>query len=335
MWLSAVISLLSAFATSLLAVYCFAENQWLRGLWAHGLSVVLAAIGLHLWLRHARCSQTGLYAITMLATFLLPGFGALSVPLAAVYGARNPVPVEEEETLVVEVPRLPFKPLSMDQALSFSRGGLFEVLERSSDMDKQVVAVMATTRMKAKQAIPILKVAMRDESDDVRLLAYSIKDKKESEINSRIKRLIQILEQDEQRPGRKLLSERELAATERSLAFLYWELVYLDLAEGEIREYFLEQVIQHAESALRVMAYGPLTLLLGRARLERGDYADARVAFDLAERTGVERLALAPYRAEIAFQERRFSDVREHLMEVGVSPHEAMREVLEFWLKAA
>jgi len=335
MRLLALVSLTIGGSASVVVFHLIAQDAWREGLLVHGLAVLMSAFGLLLWLRHVGCNQRGLYPLTLAATLLIPGFGVLSLPLAAAYGARNPVRIEEEDTLTVEVPRLPFKPLAMDQSLSFSRGGLFEVLERSSDTEKQVVAVMATTRMKAKQAVPLLKVAMRDEADDVRLLAYSIKDKQESEINSKIKRLIQVLDEEGQRPDRKPLTERERAATERSLAFLYWELIYLDLAEGDIRAFFLEQVVSRAESALDVMNYGPLALLLGRAYMEQGRYEQAKNVFDAAEHSGVERLVLAPYRAEIAFHERRFPEVRARLMEVGGSPHEAMREVLDFWLKSA
>ena len=335
MRLPALASLGLGWCGSVIALYLMSEGRWREGMLVHGIACASGALGLGLWLRDVACTQKGLYPLTVAASVLIPGFGTLALPLAAAYGAKNPEALEEEDTMTVEVPRLPFKPLAMDQSLSFSRGGLFEVLERSSDTDKQVVAVMATTRMKAKQAVPLLKVAMRDEADDVRLLAYSIKDRKESEINSKIKRLIQVLDDDDANAGRKPLTERERAATERSLAFLYWELIYLDLAEGDIRDYFLDQVITRAEAALDVMAYGPLAALLGRACMEKGDYERAKAAFAQAEHSGVERLVLAPYRAEIAFQERRFSEVRSRLMEVGGSPHEAMREVLDYWLRPA
>ena len=333
--LAALFSLLLATAISLLTLYLVTIDQWRAAMLLHAAAFCLGALSLRRWLIAAGCEQRGLYQITLLMSGCIPGFGALALPLAAVYGTRNPVIVAEDDTMTVEVPRLPFKPLATDQSLSFSRGGLFEVLERSSDTEKQVVAVMATTRMKSKQAVPLLKVAMRDESDDVRLLAYSIKDRKESEINSKIKRLLEVLDEDGRHPDRKPLSARETAATERSLAFLYWELVYLDLAEGDIRDFFLEQVVRRATSALREISYGPLTMLLARAHMERGAHGPADEALELAERSGVDSVVLAPYRAEVAFHERRFSEVRDRLLEAGTSPHEALREVLDYWLKPA
>lgn len=329
--LSLVVGLCAGVAT----VFSIVQNDWPVALAMHCTAAVFSGIGLKDWLRRKRCSQYGLFNISMFMIALVPGFTLLALPVAMAYGANNPATQDEDNTLVVEVPQLPFKPLVFDQSLSFSRGGLFEVLERSSDIDKQLVAVMATTRMKAKQAIPLLKVAMRDNVDDVRLLAYSIKDKKESEINSKIKRLMQRLNADDDNPGMKILGTRERAATERSLAFLYWELVYLDLAEGDIRAFFLEQVVTRASAALGELSYGPLAVVLARARLEQGEYSAASAALLEAERSGVDRLVLAPYRAEIAFQEGRFHEVRNRLQEVGSSPHEALREVLDYWLKTA
>lgn len=328
MRLAALVSLClaAALGAATLALIVFGQVSCAAA--AHVLSALVGAVGLKGWLTAVESRQRGLLALTAGMIGLVPGFSLMAVPVAAVYGARNPVRAVVDDTLVVEVPRLPFKPLAFDRSLSFSRGGLFEVLERSSDTDKQVVAVMATTRMKSKQAVPLLKVAMRDEADDVRLLAYSIKDKKESEINGKIKHLLQILDQFG-------LSKRERASTERSLAFLYWELVYLDLAEGDIRDFFLEQVVERARSALDAIAYGPLSVLLARAYMEQGNWGEAGDALDAAEAAGVDRLVLAPYRAELAFHEGRYDEVRRRLLEIGSSPHESLREVLDYWLKVA
>ncbi len=338
MRLLALASLTLSFAAGVATLYLILAGSWTLVLASHAGGLALGGLGLAVWLREAACNQRGLLGLTLSMMALIPGFSMVAVPLAAAYGSRDPKLEEEDGTVTVEVPRLPFKPLAFDQSLSFSRGGLFEVLERSSDTDKQVVAVMATTRMKAKQAVPLLKVAMRDEADDVRLLAYSIKDKKESEINSKIKQLLSVLEGDDGGQTGEAgtpVSARERAATERSLAFLYWELVYLDLAEGDIRDFYLNQVVTRAKASLAVTTYGPLIVLLARAYMAQEDFCSAEEALDAAEEAGVESMGLAPYRAEVAFHRGRFAEVRERLLEAGHSPHEALREVLDYWLKAA
>ncbi|MGZ0843230.1 HEAT repeat domain-containing protein, partial [Klebsiella pneumoniae subsp. pneumoniae] len=60
------------------------------------------------------------------------------------------------------------------------------VLRHAPDPNQRLTAIFATRRMPGKEAIPILKLALRDPADDVRLLAYSMLDQKESRINQRI-----------------------------------------------------------------------------------------------------------------------------------------------------
>jgi len=166
-----------AFASSASAVYLLFTEAWHTALGTHAITVVFSAMAITAWFKFKQVDQKGLWLITMLPITLIPGFCMVALPAALIYGATPPKQAELDLTMSVPTPDLPFKPLQFDSQLAFSRGGLFEVLERSSDPEKRLTAVMATTRMPSQLAIPLLKIAMRDAVDDVRLLAYSIKDK--------------------------------------------------------------------------------------------------------------------------------------------------------------
>ena len=104
----------------------------------------------------------------------------------------------------------------------FNDGGLQDVLRHAPDTEKRMAALFATRRMPPREAIPILKLALRDPADDVRLLAYSMLDKQESEINLRIEAAL-----------RQLAAEgAHRTALHDALARWYWELAYLGLAQG-------------------------------------------------------------------------------------------------------
>jgi hypothetical protein len=60
-------------------------------------------------------------------------------------------------------------------------------------------------------------------------------------------------------------------------------------------------------------ADGDSWLLYGRILLELGEYALARGAFISAGVNGIDEQQLLPWLAEIAFLERRFADVKQHL----------------------
>ena len=117
------------------------------------------------------------------------------------------------------VPELPFKPRERKQELMFSDGGLQDVLRHARDPDQRLTAIFATRRMRSKEAIPILKLALRDPSDDVRLLAYSMLDQRESRINQRIEHALASM--DSASTDRKIALHGELARWYLSLIHIF------------------------------------------------------------------------------------------------------------------
>jgi|GEM_PF-2848621 len=327
-----------AFSSSISSVYLLFTSTWHTALGTHAMTVLFSGLSVAFWLKFKGNKQKGLWLLTMLPIAFIPGFCVVGLPGVLIYGARPPKVEEQDLTMLVPTPKLPFKPLQFDSQLSFSRGGLFEVLERSSDPDKRLVAVMATTRMQPQQAIPLLKIAMRDAVDDVRLLAYSIKDKHESTINENIKELSEGLglsgsASDTSLDGQEVTQEQ--ASAFRSLAFAYWELVYLELAEGQIRLFCLEQTIEHAERALHILRDAPLAALLARAQLQRGDTQAATDALAIASEFGMQPETLAPHKAEIAFFEQRYDDIPKAMAALKDIKHDSLYDVNDYWRKTA
>jgi polysaccharide biosynthesis protein PelE len=89
----------------------------------------------------------------------------------------------------VGVPELPFKPLNVQKQPIYGQAGMISVLRHAQDPERRIKALIATRQMTSQEAIPVLKEALRDPVDDVRLLAYSMLDAKEEEINASIRRL--------------------------------------------------------------------------------------------------------------------------------------------------
>ena len=231
---------------------------------------------------------------------LLIPFAVVALALATLFGFLNPRVKKVEPLRLVPIPSLPFKPLEVDTGLAFANGGLFDVLRHSADVDKRRTAVMATTRMRDNVAVPLLKLAMRDPVDDVRLLAYSIKDKIESRINHTIR------EEQEKLANHK---GEDPADIHRVLAFSYWEMVYLDLVEGDLRNFIIGQAIEHANLCLASKADGAVNTLIGRAELARGNYTEALAALHTAVANGSRPATVASYLAEIYYQRGDFMAV--------------------------
>ncbi len=265
------------------------------------------------------------YAFVTLLIFFIPGLGMLGAVVSILLGLYRPHAQRPDYTLATAVPELPFKPVTIDTNLSFAGGGLYDVLRNASDSDKRLKAVLATQRMHERKAIPILQVALKDAVDDVRLLAYSILDKKENGININIKNGLTEL-------GTATSAQRP--AIHKRLAFLYWELVYMGLAQGDVLLHILNTAKQHIEKVLAETNDSGAYFLLGRILIREGALQQAQQAFQKASEFGMDKFRISSYLAEIAFLQRDFTQIPLILGELPSSERERepIAAVADFWL---
>ncbi len=270
-------------------------------LFAHGLGSALLCVGVWLLLpRRYKFPLPWSPLFLFSLAFFVPLIGAVGVAAAVFPALYLPRQRGEQAWQAMGVPGLPFRPKEKRLDMMFSDGGLQDVLRHAPDPNQRLTAIFATRRMPGKEAIPILKLALRDPADDVRLLAYSMLDQKESRINQRIEAALGRLAGAT--PARR-------GALQGTLARWYWELAYLGLAQGSVLEHILEQAREHTDQALRGAPSADLHLLAGRIALEQGRLEDAGRALQAAEEAGIDSAQLAPFRAEVAFFQRRYRDI--------------------------
>lgn len=232
--------------------------------------------------------------------FFIPVLGMVGVVLAvfpALYTQRQH---EEQVWQNTGVPELPFRPLERRNSPMFNDGGLQDVLHLASDPERRLNALLATRRMPSQESVPMLKLALRDPADDVRLLAYSMLDQKESRINQHIERLLDRLGSP---------NEEHPAALHAGLARWYWELAYLGLAQGSVLDHVLDQARGHVQQSLAIELDPDLQLLGGRIALEQGELSTARSFFKQAENGGIYFEKIAPFLAEAAFKSEDYAEV--------------------------
>lgn len=172
-------------------------------------------------------------------------------------------------------------------------------------------------------AIALLRRALEDSEEDVRLLAYSLLESKSRTAYRAIHESTRALEEA---PGRR-------HALHRLLAFQHWELAWLGLAEGECLSHALEMARRHALAALESeTASASLYILLGRIHLRSNAPGQAAGAFAQALQLGAPRTSLAPWLAEAAYAQRRFDLVRGHLLEADLfGGSETVERLRRYW----
>jgi len=228
--------------------------------------------------------------------------GLLFGVLAALY-----LPRHEPSTpfVTVAIPDLPFRPLDVREQPLYGSGGMMGILRNAPDPEKRIQAVMATRQLRDQDAIPILRVALRDPEDDVRLLAYSLLDGKEQRINEQIRHLLD---------GLATASGQRAGLLHRQVANQYWELAYLGLASGDVYEHILQQVLKHYDAAIAELGSDEALLFQrGRVLLKLGREKEAETAFRASLEKGMGEADVLPYLAETAYLRRDWPAVRAYL----------------------
>lgn len=189
-------------------------------------------------------------------------------------------------------------------------------------------SLLASSSASNPSSNALLRDMLNDPSDEIRLLAYGLYDRREKSIAEQLAREHGALAAAEK--SGDLVVARHL---HHRIALLYWELVYQVLVQGDMQRYALEQALSHAVRALDgSMADGALWLLIARIRLNRGELDLANAALEAARQNGVPSHGMLPYLAELRFKQRRYAEVRAMMRALGVQPAtERLYAIQQFW----
>jgi len=189
-------------------------------------------------------------------------------------------------------------------------------------------AMAALRHVPARTAAPVLRDALGDPSEELRLLAYGMLDQMEKRVNLAIAGELQAFEQA------AAGSSRALQGAER-LSDLYWELVYDELAQGDLRTHAIEQSLRFADIVLQSQPdHAALQLRRGRLLAESGRAQEAQEALDRAGSLGLPATRILPYLAQLRFEQRDFGGARALMRELdqwGALPR--LRPVIDYWTR--
>jgi hypothetical protein len=267
-------------------------------------------------------------AVAGTLVFTLPGLGFLGLVWVVLPHLASPRRQAADHVLELELPAF-----SQSESVAFETGrdiaSIEDELSPERPVAHRVQSVMALRRMDPQRAVPLLRIALADPSEDVRLLAYAILERREKQIRSRITRALAEL----QEAGTLDVTDSAQLTCLRGLANDHWELVYGEFSEGEGQKLNLDQAARWAETALSAQFDGTTALLLARVRIKQNEPQSAWQLVVAAERAGVAPGVCAPLLAESAFLMRKFDAIPRLLARVADDPtsHARLEPVARFW----
>ncbi|WP_024600622.1 HEAT repeat domain-containing protein [Pseudoalteromonas sp. TAE56] len=299
--------------------------NWFLAILLHAIaSILFAFVSYFLIPKKYKTTPYSSLVLMFLLLFTLPVLGIIGVVVALTFALCKPLKNDDIEIEEHKIPELPFEARAISANPTYFMGGLKAILKHASEPNKRLSAVMAARHMSDSQAIPILKLALKDLEDDIRLLAYSTLDGKETKLNEKISLYQQEIAITTKQP--------KLSNLQKQLAELYWELSYLGLAQGPLRKYVLEKAEALAQQSIEHVKTPATFIFLGRISLALNKYEIAHGYLLKATESGMARRHVLPYKAEVAFCMNKFDDCKRYLKELPEQPKGSeLRHLQEYW----
>lgn len=306
---------LEALACALLAAALGPAPEWI------GLAVVLhtgaAATGAWLLSRAApRRARASAVALALGLILAVPALG-----LAGILALRQRLARAVEQASIEASPAPEFavaaEPLGESEGRG-PRGTAVRALlrDRAASTEARSRALLALDRAPVQAAAPLLREALSDPGEELRILACLMLERREALLRATLTRAADELAAARARSD---LSAQRTAL--RSIAQQHWERVYQGLVQDDWVEHVLHSAREAARGALSLDDQdGSLWLLLARIDLRSGDLEAAETALRAAQEAGLARTSALPYWAELRFRQSRPTEVAAVLRELGPAP---------------
>jgi len=274
---------------------------------------------------HYRTRKTATIALLFALGFMAPIFGPLGVVLLVrlnLAGHQSGLRPQPLQTL-----DLPEFDLRSKESARAAQNAIRSRLARHVPEPLRLQSLLTLQAVPQTVANPILVDLLADEIDDIRLVAFGMLDAKEKNLSQHI--------QAEQKKLANAATAGQRYASLCNLAALHWELVYLSLAQKELRQHMLETAFSYVQQARQFPESSQdaqLTKLEGRILMALGHHRQARAMFERSLELGQPKTAVLPYLAELAYLAGDYGQVRKLLGKLsGHHVKPAIRMLIDLW----
>jgi len=308
-----------------MVIVFFIRGLFVESIVCHVLTALVFPWFLWQFMPHKLHQSALILSLLFLFCLFVPLVSGVGLFISLALGVYFAKPIDEDITDVVQDVTMTDKELQHAANQVEQSRNVLAILETSEQENQRIQAVLSTRFMLDKDAIPILRIALLDPLDEVRLLAYSMLDKKEKSLGKTIKAQLQEVDDT--------LSKSQ-AVVHRRLAEAYWELSYLGLVQGQAKTQILKRAFAAIEQVTQIEFNNAESFFLkGRIALNMGLNPVAEVSFQRAIELGVPRYRVASYQAELAFVQHQYEQVSDYLSLIDdeTKKNEIILEIVKQW----
>jgi len=295
----------------------------------HALACVMLSLFLFplLSTRQAR-PRLAIVLLMMVCSYAVPIAGFLGVLAAALVLRLYRKPATHTDFESLQMPE--FDQHQRRQG-HFRHAGLRSFLGNiHAPIQSRLRAMVALQYVSGRTASPLLRTVLSDPSEDLRLLAYGMLDTLEKRVNSSIDAELSTLHAAQEAAGNAAL--RTLESAQR-LSDLYWELIYQELVQGDLRKHAIKESLRYCDWVLAEQTdNAQLCLRRGRLLHEQKRPDEAAQAYAQARELGLPATRVLPYQAELCFDRKDFAQAHALMQELAQwSALPRLRPVVDYW----
>ena len=329
--ISAMVMELAAWSSPLLLLKENSDAALASYLVSHTIASALLALFILPLLRPAHAKpRLPIFALLAFWIYAIPVVGFLGMLAAALVLRYYRSPTTHSVFESLELPEF-----DQHQRIngSFRQTGLRSFLGNPAVPQKdRMRAMVSLQHVSGRLASPLLRNALNDPSEDLRLLAYGMLDTLEQRISRSVDLELKAMRTAQATEGTDKPGPLTLKASQ-NLSDLYWEFIYQGLAQGDLREYASRESLRYCEQTLSLQPdNAQLRLRQGLLLHELGRFEEAAQAYDKAHALGLPATRVLPYQAELSFKNRDFNRTRELMQQLNQwSALPRLRPIIDYW----
>ena len=133
----------------------------------------------------------------------------------------------------------------------FGEGSMSDLMTSEyAPKSKKLMALSSLSANLSPANLKIIKNTLFSTDDEIRMFGYAIINKAEQKLSAKMNTHLEIFnEEDEKEEDDPDLDFERRAYAAKELGFLYWEMVYIELAHDSLKDNFLDEVIRYTTIA--------------------------------------------------------------------------------------